>query len=464
MEIKDSITPENMKRDPIDALSETEVRDYLRTILSENKDIRKHFDATFAWKNARTKNDFKAIITRSMQGLRGAASFKNPGAVHRAMEPVVILLKQAETALQEGRYEQSFQITQAVLEKLVPSLRTTDDSNGWIGAQIDDAVRLQHHLVEYVEDRSLSKAMFKWFMQSAPKADFAGWDCAWDFAHLAATLASPKQEDVIEDLVTKMVNQTGDSEWRTDFASERATEVMYTFSLYHKTDEELERFIDDNLEVTSIREQAVRRAFNKNDFQRAVDLCYEGVEQAEKKNLPGVVNRWYRALLDIYQKQNDKKKIIECALFLFNNSHFEIAYYRLLQQECSNEQWKFVRPSLIDAYAKRHKWFELATIYQEEKAYDDLMKVLEQGRQMRLLEDFQEHLPPSYRQSLLKLGFSILEEMLGYFSDRGHYRMVANHLAQMKKSIGGDEIDEFKMELIRKYPARKALIEELNRI
>ncbi len=460
----EDIKLKNREPDAIDLLSEDEIKNYLRELILENKEIKKHFDATFAWKTAKTKNDFKAIITKAIQGLRGAVSFRNPGAVYKAMEPVQILLGQAEKALHAGRYEHGFQITQAVLEKLVPGLRTIDDSNGWIGAQISEAIHLQYLLVECAGDKALKKEMYKWFIKSAAREDFVATDCAWDFAHLAATLASPAQEGAVEELVMKMSNNGPDYDWARLYRSQRATEVMFTFYFYHKSEEDVERFINENLEVSSIREKAVRSAVEKKDYKFAITLCEEGALLGEQRNLEGEVNRWYRSLLDIYQRTADKEKIIECALYLFHHSHLEPAYYKILKEECSAEQWKSLRTSLIDTYSKRYKWFELASIFKEENEYEDLMRTLERGRQMQLIADYHPFLLPSYRERLLDLGFAIVEDLLRHFADRGHYRKAAQHIAHLKSFIGGTEIDDFKTKLIIRYPARKALIEELKRV
>lgn len=457
-------TAKTAEGETIHQLTEKELKDYVTALISENSDVKKHFNATFAWKHATSKNDYKAIITKSMQSLRGAVSFRDPDAVYKAMEPVRILLKQAENSLHNSRYLQSFHITQAVLEKLVPSLLTIDDSNGWISAEINEAIHLQYLLTECVDDSALKKEMCKWFIKTAPKADFTTWDCAWDLAHMAAILSASSQGSVVEGLVTKMANSGNDSEWGREFSAQRATEVMLTFYHHHKSEKEVNEFIEDNLEYSSIRERAVRIALNNGNQQRAIELCMEGVELSTRKQHSGQVNAWYKLLVQIYQEQSNRDKLVECALYLFKNSHHELTYYKLLKEQCSPDQWKSIRSSLLETYRTYYKWYELATVHEEEGEHAELMNVLTEAAQFRLIRDFAQTLLPMYRLPLLELGFSIIENMLEMFADRAHYRKAADHLNEMKNLIGGAEIEDFKQTLIRNYPSRKALIDELSRV
>ena len=301
----------------LDGLSQEDLKQYLRSLMEENREVKKHFTATFIMKTSSDKNDYEAILTQALKGLRGATSFTNPDSVYKAMVPVNKLLEQAEKNLHEGRHEQGIQIAQAVLEKLVPSLQYIDDSNGWMGDCIDKAVHLMYLFADLTEDKSLRKEMFHWFLKSATGKPFLDWDCAWDFANLAAITASASMEEHIARNDNSHDGTLGRRHrWSGDFNAGRAAEVMLVFYENRKSENDVEAFIEQNLDLSNIREMAVIQFTKRKNFKRAIELCREGVAISTRKKFPGEVNKWYEMLLEIFRQQDNKSGIIECAEFL----------------------------------------------------------------------------------------------------------------------------------------------------
>ena len=449
----------------LDGLSQEDLKQYLRSLMEENREVKKHFTATFIMKTASDKNDYKAILTQALKGLRGATSFTNPDSVYKAMVPVNKLLEQAEKNLHEGRHEQGVQIAQAVLEKLVPSLQYIDDSNGWIGDCIDKAVHLLYLLAEVTEDKSLRKEMCQWFLKSATGKPFLDWDCAWDFANLAAITASASMEEQIAGMTTAMMELVEDStEWSRDLNAGRAAEVMLVFYENHKSENDVEAFIEQNLDLSNIREMAVTQFTKRKNFKRAIELCREGVAISTRKKFPGEVNKWYEMLLEIFRQQDNKSGIIECAEFLFRNSHLELDYYNIIKKELDEEQWKARQPDFLRLYTQQHKWHELAVIYAEEKRKQDLMNTLRMSRHVPLINEFQHHLMPAFKTELQQLYFEIVSDILEQYADRGRYREAADVLKKMKAKFNIADIQLFVIEIRQKYKSRPALLDEFKSI
>jgi len=446
-------------------LSEAELKQYLRSLMEENREVKKHFTATFIMKAASDKNDYKAILTQSVKGLRGAASFTNPDSVYKAMVPVHRLLEHAEKSLHDGSHEQVLQIAQAVLEKLVPSLQYIDDSNGWMGDCIREAVHLLYLLADVTEDKSLRKKMFQWFLKSAPGKQFLDWDCAWDFAILAAITASPSMEEQIVAMTTAMMELIEDgTSWSKDFNAGRAAEVMLTFYENHKSEKDVEAFIEQNLDLSNIREMAVTQFTKRKNFKRAIELCREGIAISTRKKFPGEVNKWYEMLLEIFRQQDNKSGIIECAEFLFRNSHLELTYYNMLKKELGDEQWKARQSDFLKLYQQRHKWYELAVIYAEEERKQDLMNTLRMSRHVPLIKEFQNHLMPAFKKELHQLYFEIVSGILEQYADRSHYREAANIIKNMKANFNVADIQLFVIEIRERYKHRRALLDEFKSI
>ena len=464
-DIEDNILPQNATKPLLDLLSEAELKQYLRLLMEENREVKKNFTATFITKAASNKNDYKTILTQSLKGLRGATSFTNPGSVYQAMVPVHKLLEQAEKSLHDGSHQQVLQIGQAVLEKLVLALQYIDDSNGWMGDCIGQTVHLMYRLAEVTENKLLHKEMFEWFLKSATHKRFVDWDCAWDFANLAAITASPSTEEKIVAMTTALTELTGDStQWSKDFNARRAAEVMLVFYENHKSEKDVEAFIEQNLDLSNIREMAVTQFIKRKNFKRAMELCREGITISTQKKFPGEVNKWYELLLEIFRQQDNKSGIIECAEFLFRNSHLELTYYNMLKKELGDGQWKARQSEFLGLYQQHHKWYELAVIYAEENRRQELLNILRISRQVPLVEEFKNHLMPAFKKELQQLYFEIVSEKLGRNANRSHYREAAGILKKMKADFNIADIQLFVIEIRERYKHRRALLDELKSI
>ena len=100
--------------------------------------------------------------------------------------------------------------------------------------------------------------MFHWFLKSATGKPFLDWDCAWDFANLAAITASASMEEQID----RDDNSDDGTHGRRHGVVKgpqagRAAEVMLVFYENHKSEKDVEAFIERNLDLRSIREMAV---------------------------------------------------------------------------------------------------------------------------------------------------------------------------------------------------------------
>ncbi|MEI9921125.1 MAG: SWIM zinc finger family protein [Bacteroidota bacterium] len=447
-------------------LSEAETKQYLRELMEERRDLRKHFTASFISKIASDKNDYKKIIDQSIQGTRGANSFRNPSGVFRVMEPVHKFLEQAESHLHTGQHNKAFEITQAVLEKLIPALQYVDDSNGWVGDCINEAVHLQWLLADVSEDKPLRKEMFSWFLKAASHKKFLGWDCSWDFAKLAAiTAPSAGAEQRIVAMTESIArNSTHGSEPIEKYEIEQSAEVMLAFYQTHKSEKDVESFMAENIELANIRALTVNRLVQQDKFQDAITLCREGVQLSTKAKLPGEVNSWYAKMLDIYSKTNDLSGIIECAEYLFLNSNLELKYYQKLKSTVPATQWRDYQPNLLALYRRHYKWHELATIYAEENRLEDVMDIMRLARYIPLMREFQSYLLPKYSLTVQQLYFDVISENLAQHATRNHYHEAVKILKEMKAHFDITGIQLFVIDLSEKYRHRPALLDELKKI
>lgn len=442
-------------------LTVDDLRSYLKELTDENREIKKHFISTFASRTATDKSDYKAIITSALQGLRGARSFTDRGSVHRAMIPINKLLEQAENHLNRGSHESAIYICQAVMEKLVPALQYVDDSNGWMGNSINQAMHLLHLLAELVSDPKMRKLLFDWFVKTAKQKDMTSWDWGWEMAILAATMATPAEEKQIIALATTLRSEKTDNEWINDYHAGMAAQVILAYHVHHKTAGETLAYIIENVKFPAIRERAVKHFLDQGNIDQAIDFCREGITQAQDKNLPGQVNVWYEQLLAIYQAHGNTEGVLDCAEYLFYHGTPDTGTYHLLKQNLPAGQWKQKRHELLSELERRLNWPILITIYLDEGQKEQAMNVLLRARTVRLTNEFSNALLPEFRQPLENLYFDLVRDILRNGVDRRSYHEAAAILRNMKSHFDVTNIQLFAKQLRETYPHRPALLSEL---
>ena len=169
-------------------------------------------------------------------------------------------------------------------------------------------------------------------------------------------------------------------------------------------------------------------------------------------------------MLDIYSKTNDRSGVIECAEYLFLNSHLELKYYQILKSALSATQWKDYQPKLLDLYRRHYKWHELATIYAQENRIEDLLNVMRVARYIPLIREVQSYLLPTYSSFVQQLYFDIISEKLAQNASRNHYHEAAKILKEMTAHFDVTGIRLFAVELSEKYRHRPALLDELRKL
>lgn len=445
----------------LDQLSSDELRSYIAGLVQSNGAIRKDFMATFAAKTANSVADYKVIVSQALQPLKRNHGFVSAASMTETMEPIQKLLGLACRSMHDDKPEIALMICQAIIEKMAPALNTVDDSNGILSDTIREAFEILHILPLHEIPESIRSQLVTYAIKSATHKNYQGWDYSWDFADLASSVATEKEErDFVKMLTTLKKMHTGD-EWITQYAGENAARILMIYLMNNKPVSEVEEFIEQNLKYPSIRKTAVNARLKENNFEEAVALVRGGIQQAETKKMPGVVVEWQKDLLRIYQAQGNKPATIQTAEALFLQSRSDLAYYRILKAEMTPEVWSEAQPRFLKKMDKERAFHSLCTIYADEGRLSDLMSVLKKARKLDLLHDYEDMLLSGFRDQLQDLYFLLIKEMLETHTDRNWYRESARQLKHMLKTYDRDLILKFTDQLRQKYRQRKALQDEL---
>lgn len=236
--------------------------------------------------------------------------------------------------------------------------------------------------------------------------------------------------------------------------------------------EEIESVISQYLYHPEIRKIRLEELIENKAFQKALSLIDEGIKLAKKENHSGTVCDWKDQKLSIYQKTDQKEKVIQLAEDLLITERDSMRYFHILKNTVSSDHWTSYLDNFLIHAEKNKRYLEsyvLAQIYIEEKYWDKLMDFYEThmylNKNYNSTESYEEYLKSLYPERILKLYHSKIFDYAERNMGRDHYQYVTRILKKMKTYPGGIKIVNAIVSHFRKtYHKRRAMMEKLEGI
>jgi len=463
-----STIPKKKKTKPISqqvkellkAISHKELIEFVQENSKKDKKFRNYFLASFGHLSQNQSKEFyqKQIhsILQSAAGRDGWIGWSDMKYVVSTTEP---FLRNAEKYLANNNFENVFFISTALLEEMTEAFQYADDSNGDLGYFVESAMELLSKSAHEKLPKALKEEMFEYCISSFKQKLFEGWDWHLGMLHIACELVE-KQDDA--NIIFSCLDSVN-GQYEIEQAQSFELDLLRKF----KDEKEVQKYIDKHISNSSIRTKEIEKAFANKNFERVMSLSKDGIEYDEKDK-PGLVKVWYNWLLRVAQSQKDTSKIIEYSRFLFiDNFHPEQDYYQILKDNIENEKWHPFLEEIIKEIMSNSRWTYtelIRKIYIKEEWWDRLFLMLKQNLSLENIHQNEQYLSKDYSSELIELYSERITDYVEKFIGRNHYQTACGYLRRMKKLGGNEQVNDL-IELFRKkYPQRKALMDELNRI
>jgi len=442
------------------AISHKELIEFVEENSKKDKKFRNYFLASFGHLSQNQTKEFyqKQIhsILQSAAGRDGWIGWSDMKYVVNTTEP---FLENAKKYLTNNSFDNVFFISTALLEEMTEAFQYGDDSNGDLGYFIESAMELLAKLAQEKLPQTLKKELFEYCISSFEQKLFDGWDWHLGMLHLACDLIE-KESDA-----DKVLNclDTINGKYEREQAQSFKLDLLRKF----KNEKEVEKYINKHISNSSIRTKEIEKAFKNKDFKRVIQLSEDGIK-CDKKDKPGLVKIWYNWLLKVAQSKKETSKIIEYSRFLFiDNFHPEQDYYQILKENIEDEKWHPFLEEIIKEITPKSRWTYnelIRKIYIKEEWWDRLFIMLKQNLSMENIQQNEPYLSKDYSPELIELYSERIMNYVEKYIGRNHYQTACRYLRRMKKLGGNDKVNEL-IELFRKkYPQRKALMDELTRV
>lgn len=434
---------------------------FVRELAAKDSLFRDLLLASFAQYNS---NESKVLYTKQVNTLikvaRGKYGFLDSSGAEYVSKELSSMLGLANHYIRKGNHKSAFFICTAIKDELISALEYADDMDGNLTDTIYDAFDTLATIAQEDPPEEVRELIFKYCLTSFSKRSFSGWDWHLNFLRLAAYTLSTDSE--MEELFKRIAAIPKSSEYEV----KKAQEIQYDVLLKRKGKSVAQRFLEQNIGNPSFRAQAIQDALDQKDYEKAIALANDGIEQ--DSGYPGLIIDWYDWLLKIAESQNDTERVILYARYLLLESHNpKRDYYQILQATVPPEEWTDFVEAIVQETMERKPYYRtdlVASIFIREEWWSRLLDLVKEERTLDQLAKYEKLLAQHFPNELADL---YAERIIRYIENhvgRNHYRTACKYIRRMIKLGAREKADEVISQLRQTHYRKKALMEELDNV
>lgn len=448
-------------REILASRSKNELIELLEDLANENDDIRWRIGLNFFEGSDEDEIDESAqFIQASIGQYSDCNGFVDYDDVFEASKGADFVLNKTHAAIEEKRYVQAVNLALCVVREMDELLESADDSDGFIGMKIGEALQL---IGDVAKSEGLDSAdrerIFSTLIEEAESGRSSDWDfeileCCSDIANTQA----------MRDTCEKLLQWTGGGEdvvtSHGSYMQERAGLIRYKMIKRLDGEEKARAYIDKNLRLPEFRAMAIKNAMAEQDYASVERMALDG-ERADH-DFRGLVQRWKEYRYTAYQKSGNREKQRAIALEFIYDGSFE--YYMELKATYRANEWRPVASQIISKLEDQKKTaFPIYTSILVEESENEKLLIYVR-RNLPEIEKYYELLVPGFKEEVFDIFLRHIVQTAAKASSRGEYQHICAIIRKLKKAGGKEQAVQIKQELLKNYPRKPAFKDELSRV
>ncbi|GAO28628.1 hypothetical protein JCM15548_1746 [Geofilum rubicundum JCM 15548] len=358
------------------------------------------------------------------------------------VSPVLSLLDDASKRLTKSNVDETFALVSVIMEETPELAMEMDDSGGGIMMIWEDALEVMCQINELAQP-AFKDVMFNYFVTQLPFERYNNLGLDDSLLSLLGKLAYTKeQEKCLLELIDQRIRTLG-----KEFNIRGLLQIKIDFFERQGRLAEAWEVVTANLNITEFRMKVIDRFIFEKKFDEARRFCREGIilEKGDRYAWsPG--SKYKEKLLEIAQKEPNKKEILALAEDLFYSTQYQIKYFKLLKDNWPKEGWEKKRNLIIDrikgsdAKGSFQSAFALAKIFSEEELYDRLLKLLQINQTfMVFVDEYAKIIAGYYPAEVVEL---YSQAILNYAEATGRpvYNETVKYLKNLSDLAGGKDV------------------------
>lgn len=469
--------------DILKKITQEEFQVFIRQYASKNKKFKDEFELYFADKNPTLDLEKKfTVLVRSLIRSHKFRGYIDYSASNKLGKELYKLVDQAQQFLEIQNYRDAFTVSKVIVHEIVPIFEFCDDSNGYVADCAYASIEILRRLCQMNCPIEFKELIFQFIItqfDSYPPifeyGDF-GYELMDVLYHVA--FATQNTNELLTFIDKKLEGMK--SNYQRNFL------VRYKIMVLNELgrNEEAQKIIFQNIEDPDIRAQVVKNCIEQKNYEEAKKLLFEGIKLAEQKNHSGTVNKWETELFNIAISENNIDEIRRYSKKFSFSRGLNKKYYNLWKNTYSKEEWADVIEKEIHSVTKKvrshysknsffdNNWLNvnllsyLGPIFIEEKFLDRLFELVKNVVNFDTLSSYYPDLKSDFKNELYDLFLKALESEGPYLEGRNQYKEFTNKIKFVIKEYPESKLKtlEILKLLIQKYPKRRAMVEEFEKL
>lgn len=280
----------------------------------------------------------------------------------------------------------------------------------------------------------------------------------YDFDHMMLQLGklTMTDDERLQMLEQQIVQHAGRYDQHTYVR--RKIDLLRDLNRDAEADAEQQKYI----RLPEVRNLVIDQCVQRGDYDTAVRLVHEGIDEAMALSHYGTVNQWREKELAIYEHKGDKEQQVAICRALFISRGADREYYRKLKALIPPEQWKGYLAELIDQ-VKNDGGFDyigqsnIADIYVEEHDSESLFRFINKKRNMSLdvLDRYAQYAGDNHAGELLAAYSQLLKLYAEQNVKPKAYQRIAEAMSCMTRLKGGKQAAHQLAEFFRQAYSRR---------
>lgn len=344
-----------------------------------------------------------------------------------------------------------------ILRKAVGALKYADDSGGSFELLIDSAIETIRQAAEEAakEEREAGEKLLERIVVWSADKVFDEWKyISHNLLFAALELADvPDFRKRLMEWIMELFRKADEYDRRD------LLDIQMELIVRGGSEEELNRFLDEYVQYSNVREEAIRRAANAGAFKEAIELARQGEEQDSED--AGLMKKWRAMRFNLHKETGQKREAEKLAWMLLVDG--ELNYYGELRELSadSGQLYETAKQKLKDAGTWRAERVFLSLIDQE----NDLPEMMARSwAKPSSITSYGKRLAGEYPEEVAEIYETYIMDTAKRSSNRGQYRELCNILKAGIGTIGKVQVESLIVRLEADYRRRPAMLDELERL
>ncbi|MDX1993200.1 MAG: SWIM zinc finger family protein [bacterium] len=380
----------------------------------------------------------------------------------RAAAQIDHLLDDAEGMIEQGQMTKALPIVMAVIDTLPQATAGAHDSDGELSGCMERALWLLHDHAPALPPEHKTVLFATLIEQLETEAEDFHTDL--DLTDVAAVLVeTPEQRDRLFKVLDPIIQYTGGF---NDFKAEGALRLkIEVLERLGEPPEVIDVILDQHVHLDGIRKERIKRAMEAGNFARASELALDGLRKVQNTIYAGLVNDYRKLLAEIAERTGDNSALRTLAEELFLET-LDFAQYDRLKKLVSPGEWRTYVDGLIGKIRKHPNPYlidsTIAELYYRNGRWNDLLK-LAQPRNVRLVKKYEQDFFEQFPDEIAALYERTIYEEMDRATSRDQYREWALLINDLRRYGEDERAEQIRETLLKRYPKRRAMAEELKR-